>query len=313
MSNNKFYNVANVKFSVFMNVIYRLLFVTASVFYGQNALAENNTPIVLVDDEGVEHTFEKPLTRIVSLMPHATELLYEVGAGDLIVGAVEYSNYPEEAKAIPRVGGYGALNMEAIIALQPDLLISWPSKNSNREISRLKDLGMPIFVSDPMSFSDISNSLITYGKITGKNQEAKRAQLAFDKKFKALRDQYSQQEKVTVFYQVWDSPLITQNGDTFINQGIEVCGGINIFADLPMANPQVSVESILVLDPQVIVASGMGESRPEWLNDWLKYPMLQAVKNNHLYHVSPDLFQRPTSRFLLGTEQLCKAIQKVRE
>lgn len=286
---------------------------TLLLIVSQNVISE----VVVLDDDGNQHTFDKPVTRIVSLMPHATELLFEVGAGNTIVGAVQYSDYPEAAKAIPRVGGYSALNIEAIIALQPELLIAWPEGNRNRELDRLKALGMKVFVSDPRKYSDIANALIAYGKITGNNEQAVKAQQAFDKKLNDLKNRYSLEknkdlEEISVFYQVWNSPLMTQNGNTFISRAIEVCGGKNIFADLPMTNPQVSIESILVKDPQVIVASGMGESRPEWLDDWRQYKTLQAVKNNHLYHVSPDVFQRPTSRFLLGTEQLCEAVQKAR-
>lgn len=301
----------------------QLITIIMLALYGHNILANENLviekahEIVLTDDDGTEHTFDKPTTRIVSLMPHATELLFEVGAGGTVVGAVQYSDYPEAAKAIPRVGGYSALNIEAIIALQPELLIAWPEGNRNRELDRLKALGMKIFVSDPRKFSDIANALLAYGKITGNNEQAAKAQQAFNSKLDYLRNRYSVEknkdlEEISVFYQVWNSPLMTQNGNTFISRAIEVCGGKNIFADLPMTNPQVSIESILVKDPQIIVASGMGESRPEWLDDWRQYKTLQAVKNNHLYHVSPDLFQRPTSRFLLGTEQLCEAVQKVR-
>ena len=88
------------------------------VFLSINVCASS---ISIIDDEGIEHTFDQPLQRIVSLMPHATELLFEVGAGDHVVGAVQYSDYPEAAKKIPRVGGYSALNIEAIVALKPDL------------------------------------------------------------------------------------------------------------------------------------------------------------------------------------------------
>lgn len=286
---------------------------TLLLIVSQSAIGE----AVVLDDDGNQHTFDKPVTRIVSLMPHATELLFEVGAGNTIVGAVQYSDYPEAAKTIPRVGGYSALNIEAIIALQPELLIAWPEGNRNRELDRLKTLGMKVFVSDPRKYSDIANALIAYGKITGNNEQAVKAQQAFDKKLNDLKNRYSLEknkdlEEISVFYQVWNSPLMTQNGNTFISRAIEVCGGKNIFADLPMTNPQVSIESILVKDPQVIVASGMSESRPEWLDDWRQYKTLQAVKNNHLYHVSPDVFQRPTSRFLLGTEQLCEAVHKAR-
>lgn len=296
---------------VFILIVFS--FVTGLVI----SLGAQAASITVVDDDGIEHVFDQPVKRIVSLMPHATELLFEVGAGAQVVGAVKYSDYPEAAKNIPRVGGYSALNIEAIVALQPDLLIAWPEGNRNRELDRLKALGLPILVSDPREFNDIANALTLYGKVTGKDAQAKKAVTAFNKKLNYLRSTYSieensSQEKISVFYQVWNSPLMTQNGNTFISRAIEVCGGENIFADLPMTNPQVSIESILVQDPQVIVASGMGEARPEWLDDWRQYTTLQAVQKNQLYHILPELFQRPTSRFLVGTQQLCEAMQEAR-
>jgi iron complex transport system substrate-binding protein len=277
-----------------------------------NSPSDLNTKITVIDDDGIEHIFDQPVMRIVSLMPHATELLFEVGAGDHVVGAVQYSDYPEAAKKIPRVGGYSALNIEAIVALEPDLLIAWPEGNRNRELDRLKALGLPILVSDPREFEDIANALAIYGKVTGKDTQAAVALADFNKKLTYLRNTYSKQEKVSVFYQVWNAPLMTQNGNTFISRAIELCGGNNIFADLPMTNPQVSIESILVADPQVIVASGMGQARPEWLDDWRVYKSLQAVQKNNLFHILPELFQRPTSRFLIGTEQLCQAMERAR-
>jgi iron complex transport system substrate-binding protein len=296
-----------VSFIVSLTVSLLLAFSTHRSF----AEFKENT-IQVTDDDGIEHTFEQPVQRIVSLMPHATELLFEVGAGDKIVGAVQYSDYPQAAKKIPRVGGYSALNIEAIVALQPDILIAWPEGNRNRELDRLKALGLPILVSDPREFKDIANALKIYGRITGNDEQAHKALTAFNTKLEFLRKQYSKQEKVSVFYQVWNAPLMTQNGNTFISRAIETCGGVNIFADLPMTNPQVSIESILVQDPQVIVASGMGQARPEWLDDWRQYKTLQAVQKNQLFHILPELFQRPTSRFLLGTEQLCEAMQLAR-
>jgi iron complex transport system substrate-binding protein len=293
-----------------MRDIFSFVLTLLGVFLSINVCASS---ISIIDDEGIEHTFDQPLQRIVSLMPHATELLFEVGAGDHVVGAVQYSDYPEAAKKIPRVGGYSALNIEAIVALKPDLLIAWPEGNRNRELDRLKALGLPILVSDPREFKDIANALFIYGKITDNNEQAAKAIETFNKKLTYLRNTYSEQEKVSVFYQVWNAPLMTQNGNTFISRAIEVCGGINIFSDLPMTNPQVSIESILIQDPQVIVASGMGQARPEWLDDWRQYKTLQAVEANQLYHIAPELFQRPTVRFLLGTEQLCEAMQKARE
>jgi iron complex transport system substrate-binding protein len=291
----------------------RFIVCIAGLFLSLNTLAlPSSSSIKVIDDDGITHTFDQPVKRIVSLMPHATELLFEVGAGDHVVGAVQYSDYPEAAKKIPRVGGYSALNIEAIVALEPDLLIAWPEGNRNRELERLRALGLPILVSDPREFKDIANALTVYGKITGKESQAAIALGKFNKKLAYLLNTYSKQEKISVFYQVWNAPLMTQNGNTFISRAIELCGGNNIFSALPMTNPQVSIESILVQDPQVIVASGMGQARPEWLDDWRQYKTLQAVKKNNLFHILPELFQRPTSRFLIGTEQLCQAMEKAR-
>ena len=302
--------------------MFRIISLIAGMFLSIHLLAsplasstrsDLNAKITVIDDDGIEHIFDQPVMRIVSLMPHATELLFEVGAGDHVVGAVQYSDYPEAAKKIPRVGGYSALNIEAIVALEPDLLIAWPEGNRNRELDRLKALGLPILVSDPREFEDIANALAIYGKVTGKDAQAAIALADFKKKLTYLRNTYSKQKKVSVFYQVWNAPLMTQNGNTFISRAIELCGGNNIFADLPMTNPQVSIESILVADPQLIVASGMGQARPEWLDDWRVYKSLQAVQKNNLFHILPELFQRPTSRFLIGTEQLCQAMARARD
>lgn len=268
--------------------------------------------IRITDDAGSEHILSDTKKRLVSLMPHSTELLFEIGAGDLIVGAVEYSDFPEAAKSIPRVGGYSALNIEAILALQPDMILAWPEGNRGRELEKLKDLNLPLFVSDPRDFHDIARAMAYLGTITGRRQGAQQAIERFNQRYQKLKKDYSSQKPLQVFYQVWNAPLMSQNGDTFISRAIELCGGKNIFADLPMANPQVSIEAILTENPDVIVASGMGQARPEWLDDWRQYKTLQAVQNNHLVHIPPELLQRPTSRLLQGTEILCEALQSAR-
>lgn len=269
--------------------------------------------LTVTDDSGVEHTLEKPVERIVALMPHGTELLFEVGAGDLIVGAVDYSDYPLAANDIPRVGGYSGLNLEAIMALRPDIVLAWPEGNNQRELERLKQLGFRLFASDPRDFAGIADNLERLGQLTGHDAQGKNAADAFREKTQQLADRYQHQQTLTVFYQVWHTPLLTQNGSTFISKAIELCGGQNIFAELPMAAPQVSIEAVLAADPQVIVASGMGESRPEWLDGWTAYPQLKAVQTDSLYHILPELFHRPTSRFLQGTEILCQRMESSRQ
>lgn len=280
-----------------------------SVFLSASTQAE----FTLTDDAGVEHHFAQPVKRIVSLMPHGTELMFEVGAGELIVGAVQYSDFPPAAKQIPRVGGYSGLNIEAIAALNPDILLAWPDGNSQRELARLKQLGFRLFASDPVSYEDIANNLRRFGQMTGRRDQGEQAARQFMTEVTDLKQRYSAQPTLSVFYQVWYEPLLTQNKDTFISQAIELCGGHNIFAELAIRAPQVSKEAVLMADPDVIVASGMGESRPEWLDDWREYSHLKAVRSGSLYHIHPDFFNRPTSRFLVGSRQLCEQMDGTRQ
>lgn len=287
---------------------FKLIVIIKLFFLAQFSVAE----ILVIDDAGQEHKLQQPLQRIVSLMPHATELMFEIAADDLLVGAVEYSDYPEAAKKVPRVGGYSALNIEAIVAARPDMILAWPEGNRGRELQKLRDLKLPILVTDPRDFKDIARAMTLFGQITGRNKGAEKAINRFNSKYNQLQEKYSQQKTLAVFYQVWNAPLMTQNGDTFISRAIELCGGINIFAGLPMTNPQISIEAILVNNPDVIVASGMGEARPEWLDDWRQYKELKAVQNNNLLHIPPQLLQRPTSRLLQGTELLCEGLAQAR-
>ncbi len=267
----------------------------------------------LTDDAGQLFVLQKPAQRIVTLTPHATELMFAVGAGQQIVGAVEYSNYPADAEKIPRVGGYSGMNIEAILALQPDVIMYWPEGNPAREIQRLQQLKMPLYASDPNSFADIANSLERYGELSGNIDQGQKAAAQFRQRLNALQQRYSGAGTLRVFYQVWHQPLVTQSGDTFISRVLALCGGENIFANLPMRSPQISEEAVLAENPDVIIASGMGEARPEWLDHWRRYAQLKAVKNNHLYHVHPDILHRPTPRLLDGAEQVCRILEQVRQ
>tara|TARA_B100001109_G_scaffold130598_1_gene106224 strand:- start:80469 stop:81356 length:888 start_codon:yes stop_codon:yes gene_type:complete len=269
--------------------------------------------IRVVDDAGVAHVLSKPAQRIVTLMPHASELLFAVGAGAQIVGAVDYSDYPAGARDIPRVGGYSGLNIEAIMALNPDLIIAWPEGNNSRDLARLEQLGFELYASGPQTFDDIVTNLASLGRISGHAQQGKQAADDFRQTTAALKARYQHKTRLSVFYQVWHEPLLTQNGSTFISRAIELCGGRNIFADLAIAAPQVSIEAVLAKNPQVIVASGMGESRPEWLDGWRRYKEISAVRTDSLYHIHPDIFHRPTPRFLQGTRILCEDMEKTRQ
>ncbi|MED6333564.1 MAG: ABC transporter substrate-binding protein, partial [Pseudomonadota bacterium] len=135
----------------------------------------------------------------------------------------------------------------------------------------------------------------------------------FRQKLKALHNQFSHQSPVTTFYQVWDVPLITTGGNELIDDIIRLCGGHNVFANIKRVAPKVSREAVLERNPEVIIASGMDTERPEWLDDWLRWPSINAVANNNLFFVPPELVQRHTPRALLGAAQICSQLDQARQ
>ena len=269
--------------------------------------------ITVMDDTGRNVTLEQPASRIVSLAPHVTEQLFAIGAGEKIVGAVDYSDYPEQAKAIPRVGGYSRLDLERILALQPDLVVAWKSGNDGRAIERLQALGVTVYWSEPHRLPDIADGMARLGTLVGEAEMAQQQAETFHQRLDELRRQNRGGKKRTVFYQIWNRPLMTVSGQHLINDVITLCGGSNIFADLETLTPTVSLEAVLVADPEVIVASGMGKARPEWLDDWKAWPQLQAVKANRLHVIDPNIIQRATPRLLLGAEQMCRFLRYEKE
>ena len=285
----------------FTPVLFALLFALA-------AQAE----VTVTDDTGAVLRLPGPARRIVSLAPHVTEMLYAAGAGGQVVGAVEYSNYPAAALRVTRIGGYSKLDLEAIAALKPDLAIGWESGNAPASVARLRALGIPVYLSQPERIDDVARHLERYGELAGTQATARAAAAAFRTRLAALREQYERRPTVRTFYQVWKQPLLTVGGGQVISDAIRLCGGTNVFADLKPLAPAVTVEAVLTADPEAVVASGMDEARPEWLDDWRKWKNMTAVKRDNLFFIPPDLIQRHTPRIVDGIEQLCAQMESAR-
>ena len=265
------------------------------------------------DDEGTLVSLTAPAMRIISLAPSLTEILYAAGAGNKVVGVVEFSDYPPEARSLPVVGRYDSLDLETLLALQPDLVIAWRSGNPRAAINRLRELGLTVYVAEPQDLDTVASHLDRIGTLAGTGTEASEASANFRRQLQDLRARYSRRESVRTFYQVWNRPLITAGGTELINDIISLCGGANIFKELSRVAPKVSVESVLSRDPQIIVASGMDQERPEWLDSWRDWTELSAVKDDKLFFIPPDLMQRHTPRALEGAQRLCAQIESVRE
>ena len=265
------------------------------------------------DDEGTLVSLTAPAMRIISLAPSLTEILYAAGAGNKVVGVVEFSDYPPEARSLPVVGRYDSLDLETLLALQPDLVIAWRSGNPRAAISRLRELGLTVYVAEPQDLDTVASHLDRIGTLAGTGTLASEASANFRQQLQDLRTRYSRREPVRTFYQVWNRPLITAGGTELINDIISLCGGTNIFRELSRVAPKVSVESVLTRDPQIIVASGMDQERPEWLDSWRDWRKLSAVRDDKLFFIPPDLMPRHTPRALEGAQRLCAQIESVRE
>jgi iron complex transport system substrate-binding protein len=268
--------------------------------------------IELADDSGATVSLPAPARRIVSLAPNITELLFAAGGGSRLVGSVEYSDYPEAARRLQRVGSYARLDMETIFALKPDLVIAWQSGNPAGQIEQLRRLGLRVFLAEPKRIADVARSLEQFGKLAGAEASGRAAATAFRDRLAGLAASYSGRPTVRVFYQIWDQPPITINGQQMISDVLRLCGGENIFASLPTLAPTVSVEAVLAADPEAIVASGADASRPAWLDAWKRWPRLTAASRDNLYYVDPDLMQRQTPRVLDGAEKVCAHLESAR-
>jgi iron complex transport system substrate-binding protein len=269
--------------------------------------------IHVIDDAGQRITLEAPARRIVSLAPHITELLFDVGAGSAVVGTSQFSDYPAAARGIPRIGGSGGLDLEAILALQPDLVIAWQSGNPVAQTRRLARLGLPVFLSEPRRLGDIISSLERFGRLTGREEEARLQTRAFAQRLEDLRRRYAHRTEVSVYYQVWAHPLMTVNGQHIVSDVIRLCGGHNVFAALPALAPQIDREAVLAADPDVIVVGEAAAGPAASLNAWRRWPELKAVRQQHLYAIPRELLVRHTPRLLDGAEQLCRLLDGVRE
>jgi len=263
------------------------------------------------DDAGQVVTLPRPAQRIVSLAPHLTEILFAVGAGSRVVGVVQYSDYPPAAKKLPRIGGYEQVDLEAVIGLHPDLIVAWQSGNNSGQIAQLKQLGFPVYISEPRRITDVALSMERIGLLAG-GEQAVSAGRDFRSRHARLQAQYARRAPVRTFYEVWNRPLMTVNSAHLIGDVMKLCGAQNVFADLPLLTPTIGEEAVLLADPEVIIASGMDEARPEWLDEWRRWPKMKAVQAGHLYFVPPDILQRHSPRILDGAEQLCLLVDRAR-
>lgn len=254
--------------------------------------------ISIQDDYGETLHFEAPPARIISLIPHATELLFSIGAGDQLIAVDPWSDFPAAAKKLPRVGDAQTLHIERILALKPDLVIIWQPTSDSRRILQLRRLGVKVFASAPKNFEDIANTAKKWLVLS--KHPSKTALHQFQQKHAQLRQTYAKKTTMNVFVQISHSPITTIGRDQFISHALTVCGAKNIFRDQKLASFPVHPEQLIQRQPDLIIGFS-GDPPPK-----------QAGINIPYETISPNLLARPSFRLIEGTEIMCKKIDELR-
>jgi len=248
--------------------------------------------------------------RVVSLAPSITEIIFDLQCGDLLKGATTYSNFPEAAQRLPRVGSYVYLDLEKIVSLKPDLCIGIKDGNPKEIVMRLELLGIPVYAVNPRSLTSIQATVLEIG---GLLQAEKRA-LDVAEEMKARIDDVIQlaakaEQQPRVFFQIGISPIVSAGSDTFIHELIETAGGVNL-AQVYISYPRFSTEEVVVAAPDIMIITSMAREEvfDQIKTKWKQWPNIPAVKNNRIFLVDSDLFDRPTPRLVQGLEKLLQLI-----
>jgi len=284
-----------------------LLILAANLFVAAAAAQA----LSVADDRGKSIELAQSARRIVALAPSLVELSFAAGAGNRIVGAARYSDYPIAARAIPRIGDAARVDFERVVALRPDLVLAWRSGTSQADVARLEQIGLPVHVSEPARLTDIPRLIRAIGRLAGTAPAAETAASGFERTLDDLRARHAASRPVRVFYEIWHQPLLTVSGAHIISDVIEACGGRNVFADVAQLTPAVSLEAVIVARPEIVLGGGSAGGEAGFVDGWRKSPV-PALRNLPLRYVDPDLIQRQTPRILEGAKTVCAALDNVR-
>jgi iron complex transport system substrate-binding protein len=261
------------------------------------------------DDAGTIITLKQPAKAVITLAPNLTELAFAAGAGHAVQAVGRYSDFPAQAKTLPVVSDAYVLNLEAIAHAKPDLIFVWLSGTPQRQRDALKKLGIPVFESEIHDIEGIASTLERMGTLMGTSTTAQSAAKAFVsdwKQLQASRTEKLQREggqRLRVFYQVWDKPLMTFNGQHLVSLAIRTCGGAQGFDSLTALTPTVSREAVLAFNPQLIL-SGDEKGLPMWQ----AFAQLAATAKGQLKKANAELLTRMGPRFVSAARELCGQI-----
>jgi vitamin B12 transport system substrate-binding protein len=237
--------------------------------------------------------------RVVSLAPSLSEIVVELGAADLLVGVLDGGERPAALAALPSVGHYGQLNIERLLSLKPDLILLWPGSVGPAQREQLQRLNIPVYVAEPHSLEQLTTQVQAIASQLGRADAGRQLAAQLRQRLVELRQRYQRSEPLRVFYQVWDQPLYTVGGGQIISDALGVCGGRNVFDDLKLPAPQVSIESVLQRDPEVILVGDQAQ-REAWKAWPMMAPRVRLVPDKGL--------ERPSGQMVAAVARLCQVI-----
>jgi len=288
-----------------------LVFFSACISPNTTHGVKNTAGIVVKDDFNYTVVIKKYPSRIVSLAPSNTEILFALGLGDKIVGVTDYCNYPPEALNKTKVGGYSTINIERVIALKPDLVVA-AYGNGKETIEVLKRANITVVALNPKNIEGIKRDILLLGKITNTEENATKLIKWMDNIINNVKKKVKGKRKVSVAHILWHDPIWVSGKNTFIDEVISIAGGYNVF------NFQgwkvISVEDLIEKNPEVILVSsgsGMGGKKDivyEWIVNDERLKCVRAVKNGKVYVVDADIISRPSYRIAIAVETVAKLL-----
>ena len=253
--------------------------------------------LISCDTQTTNETGHKKI-RLITLSPHLAELVVSAGALKNLVGVVSYSDFPAAVKTIQKVGDAFKLDLETIVSLKPDYILTWKGGTPVAMLEKLKNLNLTIVETEINTLNNIPKTIMQIAELSQTQEQAKKAVNVFTQKLTELKKQKHKHK--TAFIETYHQPLYTVSGKHWMSQAASLCGYENIFNDLSQQSATVTLESVILKNPQAIINITKQEDK-----QWQKWQNLDAVKNNNIIIIDPDFFSRPSMRILQGIEVLC--------
>lgn len=280
----------------------------ALILLGTLQAASATRAVEVTDDDGRQLTFPEHPQRIVALAPGATEMLFAAGAGAQVKATVQYANEPAAARNVPRIGDVVSVDMERLVAIQPDVVVTWPGGGNTAQAEAIEKLGIPTYHQQANRLADLPDSLRRLGVLAGTSVVADVAAAELQRRLAQLASRYSGRKRPTVLLQVWSHPLYTIGGTQLVSDVIRLCGARNVFGDLRDLSPVIDIEAVIARDPDIIVAAAEPDDAARWLAEWRPFSALRAVRDHNLLAFTDQRLTRLGPSVVDAAEGFCRLL-----